>query len=221
MILSHYLLNTPIEFEENRVNVLTVEEPKALRSFLLELTDQRDGEEGGFVLSAGNDVMDFAKNAEVVTDILDFSLNSKKLQSRLEKQAATYAAGHEKELMAAVDAVNLLAELTTADFSENIGCSYVETAEDLVKVMGFYADETDLDLPQKVLEYMRLYRSYFGIRLFVFCNLKLYLSSEELSLMYRAIAYEKFDVLLIEGSYKDPAASCEINRIIDHDLCEF
>ncbi|MBQ3379736.1 MAG: type II-A CRISPR-associated protein Csn2 [Clostridia bacterium] len=219
MILAHYLLSTPISFKENVINVLTVEEPRTLRSFLTQLTAQQQGDEGGFVLSDKSGILEFSKYAAVITDAFGMTLNSKNIRSRLEKQAVSYAEGHERELTCALNAVNELGALTAMDFSENVACSFVETA-DLIKTLGFYIDEEGLELPQKALEYMRIYRSFFGTRLFVFCGLKAYLSQDELSGLYKSICYEKFDVLLIESSYREPVLPIEINRIIDADLCE-
>ena len=78
-----------------------------------------------------------------------------------------------------------------------------------------------LSLIHILLEMMRLHRECFRKRLFVFVNLKAFLSENEITLFYQSVFYEKLSVLLLESGQKEPVRSCEEMRIIDKDLCEF
>lgn len=73
---------------------------------------------------------------------------------------------------------------------------------------------------EQLIEYMSLYRRFFGKKLFVFLNLKPCLSFVELELFYRSVVYEKYNIMLIENHASEIHTDYEQTVIIDSDLCQ-
>ena len=97
-------------------------------------------------------------------------------------------------------------------------CLFIISAN--LKLLDLHIDSEVMTLPERMLEYMKLCRRFFGKKLFVFLNLKSFLSDRELELFYGTVMYEKFDILLVEGTQRGKTCSCERVYIIDSDLCE-
>jgi len=67
--LVHEDLNSIIEFKENVNNVIVVENPSMFCKLIEDLNRQLIGEEGGFVLSQEDKVIDISKNIILLTDM--------------------------------------------------------------------------------------------------------------------------------------------------------
>lgn len=63
-------------------------------------------------------------------------------------------------------------------------------------------------------------RDFGGKIVFFICNLKTWLTEEELSILYKDVFYRKINIVLLENHVLDSNLGCEVYRIIDSDLCE-
>lgn len=90
---------------------------------------------------------------------------------------------------------------------------------ELLKLMDFHLDSDNLELPELLLEWMRLQRLFFGKQLFVMYGLKACLSEDELMSFYCSVSYEKINLLLLEAFQRGDALPGEELTIIDKDLC--
>ena len=70
MMLAHPLLQSPIEFKENRVPVLIVENGQLFRRLIGDLLAQENGEPGEFALSENAGLTEIGKNVQMT---LNFS----------------------------------------------------------------------------------------------------------------------------------------------------
>lgn len=66
---------------------------------------------------------------------------------------------------------------------------------------------------------MGFVREYLGDRLFIFVNLRNFISNEDYELLITEVANQSFKLLLIE-SQEYPSVEREKRLIIDNDLCE-
>ncbi len=89
----------------------------------------------------------------------------------------------------------------------------------LLKMYSVQIDDTAISLAEKLIEYMKLSHQILGIRLFVFVNLRDYLSEDEMKQVYESAFYDKIQLLLIEGHSQVPLPGEDI-LIIDKDLCK-
>ena len=88
----------------------------------------------------------------------------------------------------------------------------------LMKLFNIRNRNEDTLLADKVIHYMRLVHSILGIKLFVFLNMKMFFSENELLEIYKVADYEHIQLLLVEGCQKN-ILEREKLWIIDRDLC--
>lgn len=222
MTLAHPEFSRCIEFAENTVNVLVVENQPMLRRVVTGLLSQITcGDGGEFVLSDEHSIVELGKTAEFITDPFCISMSDKRFQTKINQEAVKLCCAELEEETACLltSASRLGAALTVSlDFSADYTAPSDVSA--FLKLLDLHIDSESMTLPERLIEYMKLCRRFFGKKLFVFLNLKSFLSDRELELFYGTVMYEKFDILLIEGVQREKSCSCERVYIIDSDLCE-
>lgn len=222
MKLSHPIFEFPIEFNENTINVLVVENQKIFTDFIMDLLNQTTGKSGEFVLSENIDSLNISKELDLIIDIFSIDLNQKKILTKL------YSILKNK----AMDGEHYLA---TMDIISNIS-RYLEEIIETIEYPLLYTNEFDIGLIFKVVDlrlndeyeslfdkitnYISIMREIAGISCFVFVNLKSFISDIEIAEIYKFAFYQKINIILLESTYKDVMNPYETIRIIDTDLCE-
>lgn len=219
MTLFFPLLDEPLRFEENRIQVLIIENPVALRRCLDDLRAQMEGQSGDFVLALRYVPQELSRCAVLLTDPLRPEAETRKLAVRIQQEAARAAEDHAEKLGFLLAELNALASDLSLELDFSAAFDPLETPEDLIKLFGFRLDRDALSFPELLLEWMRLQRRFLGKRLFILYGLKAFLSREELCCFYRSVFYEKLDVLLIEALQRGEPVKEECVTIIDKDLC--
>ena len=110
MKLAYPLLNTPIEFDENYVSVLVIENARELRKAIISLKQQVDGGQGEFVLSENHETVEIAKSVLFVSDPFSPEIDSKKISSKINQDACKSAAEYYEEFCRIICEINMLAE---------------------------------------------------------------------------------------------------------------
>ena len=208
-----------IEFEENWMEVLVIESPQILTEIVIELKNQCMGQEGRFVLSKDNEILSMKKEIEFVLEPFSLDCNNKKILSKiyqtLEKNEVNYPneyrAKFNESLMQYLDYICNQSEISL-DYSENIDF------QDILKMADVKVRTESETLLEQVLEQILLQNQLLGQNLFVFLNLKSFLSAEEIKELYKECFYKKIFLLLIEsnvGEKMDEERVC----LIDKDLC--
>jgi CRISPR-associated protein Csn2 len=221
MKLVHPLLPTPMTFEENKINLLVLENPRELRKAVLSLLQQIEGGEGDFVLSEDFAPIALSKYAELITDPFALPLSSKKITGKLNRAACEAGEPYEERFRKIAAEINDLAAQIGMNMELSVTFTPLEQMDALIDLLKFRIDQEELSFPEQILSFMILYRSFFGTRLFVFYNLKACLDEEELTLLYRSICYEKLHVLLLEDQQRGTRLPEENSLVIDKDLCIF
>ena len=83
MKLAHYEFNNPIEFEENKINVIIIENAVFLRNIIETAENQINGENGEFVLSENGKITEMRKKAVLITDLFHLNTNTKSIISNI------------------------------------------------------------------------------------------------------------------------------------------
>ena len=221
MMLAHPLLQSPIEFRENIVPVLVVENGQLFRQLIADLLAQESGEPGEFALSESSGLIEIAKAVLLTVNPLFPELDGRRITAKLQQTAAAAAEEQPKKTAECLAALNDYGAALAAAMPYNVTFSEMENAGDLVKALEFRVDTEGMSVPEQLLEMMRLHREIFRKRLFVFVNFKAFLSENELLLFYRSVFYEKLSVFLLESGQRETIGDCEEVHIIDKDLCEF
>lgn len=213
----------PIDFKENQIETIVIEKPELFSDMVFQLKSHINGEgDFGWVLSAGNKLLDMEKTCEIIINPFDVDINNRKLQNALYEKLETeinstdnlfvwneLCGKMEKELQKFLEPMDY-----NITYSENIAI------KDFLKLMKVCFQEDSVNYFEKLLDYMRLEQKILKVRLFVLVNIKGFLNLEQLHFLYQQSCYDKFQLLLIE-SYMDEQKRIGGERvfIIDNDSC--
>ena len=72
-----------LDFHENEIQVVTIENREYLSAFLQNLYNQSQGIEGNIILSEGEKILPLSKAAEIVWNPFSIDINNKKILGKL------------------------------------------------------------------------------------------------------------------------------------------
>lgn len=215
MNFAHPLLEKAINITEGETVTIVIENPIALRNTVSGIANSSPD----FVLSENFSPIEISKYAEFITDMFNIDFAAKKITAKLASEAERISVDYPNETIVLLNALNSYAELIAEQFNYPIKFSSVENVEKLIKLLNFSIDNENMSFPEALLSYMELCRRCFGKKLFIFLNLKSFLSDSEFELFCKNISYEKFYILLLEAFDCSRSSEYEKKIIIDKDLC--
>lgn len=221
MKLTHPLLEQRIEFEDNKVNLMVVENPILFRNLIKEISLQIEGEPGQFILSDSKREYSMKKKMTILFSPFELDVNNSKIMTKtvncLKEAAQDMEMILEKQQISREISAYLLKLRDLCDlnlcFSEEAELGY------LIKSMGPYYSNNQTELIEVILSYTDLYASLFANEIFVLVNFKSYLDQTEVIELYKEAAYKKINLLLLENK-EYPHLDGETQILIDQDLCE-
>lgn len=219
MRMVYLSLDLEIMFHENEVNVLVIENPGVFSDFVSSLWRLSRGESGELIFSIGQKEVAFAKNVDFVANLLDIDVNQKKIVQRLYEEIEGVLKQQLINELTGLNA-NVVDLLEKAVFHVPYDVVFEPQMDigGLLKLFRVKIRNEDLELAEQVIHYIRLMHSILGIKLFVFLNMKMYFSEDELREIYKIASYENIQLLLIEGCQKNSLENEKL-WIIDQDLC--
>lgn len=222
MKLVHPELGNALIFEENIINVVTIENKPFFVKIVQSLMLQCSGEDGEFILSNENKELDISKLCTVIVDPFNFNINGKHILNKVYTQLKTLAVNEDHYLETNKLKTNLYSYFDSLLFDCDIPLVYQDDFDIvmLFKMMDIHIDPTGTKLIDRLIDYIAIMTDILNIECFFFVNLKQFLSYEELSSLYQFIQYAKVAVVLFEGSFTENKHNCEKHYIIDTDLCE-
>lgn len=219
MLLSHYEFERSVEFKEGYFNVLVIENPAYLSKVVGELFSQIKGAEGGFKLFENNNSLSFPGAVSVVIDPFLTDINSRDILNKLYTEMKTDALDEELFL----STVSFLSEIEK-NVQKIIQRQPLHLESDDPDLVGLFKVlnirfPTSESLLERICDYIDICSKYRSICLFIFVNLKSFLSQDEIEQLYTHVVYYKINILLIENHEFLPLKN-EIIRVIDEDLCD-
>jgi len=218
--ISHPLFSTPFLLKEEAANVIIIENGALFFSLMQEFSKQCTGEDGSFILSDSFSELPFSKYVDFVGDIFTFSINERKLSSKLISRISEKALDDEHfastaEILSAMEKymLDLISDFDVSVHLENS----VDIAM-LLKAVPVSVSDPGATLPEKICNYAKINFEFFGKSIFTFVNLKQFVSEEDLLEIYKFFRYEKLSLLLFEG-YQKSIFRDEHILIIDKDMC--
>ena len=222
MKLAHTMLEAPIKWDENNICTLVIENPVLYRNVIIEMLNQASSNTSAFVLSDNiGDVIDLGKNAEIISDIFNINpAENKKLITEIIKEISGIAL---HDMMDKVVSLyeNVHAVLSEAVYRSGLDITYDEFGDvaALFKLYNLRPDIEDASFLEKILLYIELCDKYLNKKLFVFLNLRDYITDEEAAKFFKDLIYRNINALIIER-HAHKLLEYETRRIIDDDLCE-
>lgn len=222
MKLVHKYLSRPLVLEENKVNVVVIENPDMLTGMIDDMLNEIEEKNERYILSHDDSRIDISKHIELITDVFSLDINDKKFLNKLYADLKTEASNDKfyvktMELNSMISAY--LSDLTDLDgFSvmheEDGDLSYIFKAFNLR-----FCDEA-VGLCEKVAEYITVCNEFLKKDIFIFVNLKSFINDVEISELYEYAFYKKIHLILLENHCSNNVLTDEDVRIIDNDLCD-
>jgi CRISPR-associated protein Csn2 len=212
-------LGLDINIPEDKVFTLTLEKPDVFSKILSDLWMQISGLEGETIISEEDAILKLSKVADMIFNPFGINCNDRKILNAIYSEMKAIASEDQIESFAEINRQNI-------DFIDNIGAKldYAITYElevDVADIFKMYEVKllTDDDgLVSKIIDYIKLLHRILKTNIFIFVNLKQYLTDNEIKSVYEAVIYEKVQLVVVQANYCDKI-SCEYNIVVDADLC--
>lgn len=220
MKLVYPALESHIEINDNYVNGIVVENPDCYYEMIRELKFQESGEEGRWVLSSQDSPIPINKNIELIVDFIDFDVNKKVLLTKMlgafEKVA--FDEEHLDESHRLLSEIERFIIKLSEGYDIELQCDKI-TVQQLLKSVGISIILESEKLTELLYSYMQLVREFIADKLFVFVNLRSFVSQRELQLFVDTVIRHGYKMLLFD-SRDYPVLKGEKRIIVDEDLCE-
>lgn len=221
MMIAHPMFDIPIEFVENKINVLVIENKRVFVKMISDLISQKEQGDGDFVLSKNFIPIPISKNMEIINNIFSINPNDKKILTGIYSQLEKEAFSSDFYINTNEQIINLKRYIKELVDTSNLNLTYNEeiNISSLLKLTDVKIEYEEISLLDRVVEYMDVLMEYSRINCFVFVNIKAFFTDEEMISIYRHCFYKKINILLIESRYMDKKLEDEKIYILDEDLC--
>ena len=209
-----------IDIKQGYVCSLVIEHPKVFCDFVSDIHGQLCGEKGSVVLSENYVPLDIKKSADVITQLVPFTVNRKELLGKIYSKLNETAVNDEMYLLTLQMYSYMekyLYELTDS-FSSSLVFKRPDDTGWLLKGFGVGFDEQDLSLPEKLLEYMLAMNEYVKKSIFFVVGLRSFLTDKQAYELYRNLLLSGITLICID-SCDCTLLDCEHRTIIDKDMC--
>ena len=209
-----------IDIKVGYVCSVVAEHPKVFYDLVSDVYAQYGGEKGSVVLSQDYVPLDIKKSAEVITQLVPFTVNRKeligKIYAKLSEKAVNDDMYHQTLQMYSY-MEKYLYEITDG-FSSSLVCERPNDINWLLKGFGVGFDEKDMSLPEKLLEYMLAVSEYVKKRIFFVVGLRSCMTDKQAYELYKSVLLNGITLICIE-SHDHTRLDCEQKTIIDKDMC--
>lgn len=224
MKLVHPEFNYQIEFIENRVNLIVIEDKKLFRNYIKEIYNQSIDydDKGRFVLSDNEKEIKLSKEVEVILDYYSLNINNKKTVTKVYNKLKEISLDEDmyietnkmySEIIRYIDKIVDISDFPL-EFSIDIDIIDVFKISN-IKFINDYKDDLE-----KICNYIEIMTQFIGKNIFVLINFREFFRIEELKELYKFAAYKKIFLVMIENSVNEVCNEYEKVFILDEDICE-
>lgn len=217
LVYPEYDLN--LELEENKVNILVIENHEVLAEIVRELYCQCSGGEGKFALSEGNKILQISKSVNFMLDMFSLNCNDKKIITKLYQEIEELAMENMVQESMEINTVVVEYLEKMCDQVPYHMCYQAQILPAMfLKMVDLRFEAEGGTLLESIIEYLGITNKIFHYTTNIFLNLKMFLTTGELQRLYEYAFYNKISLILIEG-YRGEKQSGEKATIIDIDKC--
>ena len=212
--------NLPVELIWNEVEFITliIEDSTLFTQLACDFIDNKEA--GKWVLSETGKLLDVSKCLEVIFNPFAVSLNQRKMLNRLYELCEINTKTNEMLFRwnALQDNfIDFIEELTDS-FDYDLRYEGKLDLKDILKIVDLRFNENS-SIVEKILDYLILANEILKIKVFVFFNLKTYLSLKEIGYIIEQGQYRKFNILFIERFDAFKRIKDERIIVVDKDKC--
>lgn len=220
MKMVYHSMQSHIMVNPGCVTSVIVENPEYYYEMLWSLARQVKGENGDWVISEDDVLVPAGKKIELIKDVVDFEINKKVLLTKIINAYEKIAMDeiHIDKTMQLLSLIEQYMENLRENYDVDLNYDKITVAQ-LLKSIGITINASS-EKPLEILySYMKLIREFVGEKVFVFVNLRSYVSTQEFCEFVRTITYHGYQVVFFENK-EYPCMQDEIKIVIDNDLCE-
>lgn len=206
--------------DNEEINCLVIENQSLFYRLCLDIYKQIDGNDGEATVSIKDIPVDMSKNVEFLVNFTPFTINKKTLLTKLNAVAEKIAISPEfyEETMTEMSQLEKYLINLTNELCGNVIYQKFSTSS-IIKAVGLQFEEEYDSLCEKIIDYMDLVRQYDRDKLFIFINLRSYISDDDCRLFFDTVKRKMHNILMIDNS-EHLLIDGEKRYIIDKDLCE-
>ena len=211
MKLVHTNLNTAVLSDKYVFTEWIIESPKLYAYYLQELFLQQNGEEGRFVLSDKEKELNIAKNMEIIVNPFQIEINGRKILNKLYAELDQLS---KSELMY-VKTLELTGKIQEYLLELEQNTEYVlEFDMDLdmsalFKSVGIRYEVQETDFFEQIIRYIKIAVNVLATKVFVFINLRSYLTDLQMQELIKEISYQDVKGLFIENHERSCMEGCK------------
>lgn len=208
------------ELKEDKIFTLIIESPIIFYDIVSDIQKQIEGMDGETVISEDYHPIDMQKSTDLILQFVPFTVNQKdilaKLYGVMKKRAIDEKMYQQTyELLSQIEKYMYL---LTEDSESELKSTMPEDITGILKAFDLKYDDTDMTLPEKILEYMIASNSLKKKEVFVTVNLRSYITDRQAEDLFKSIVLKKLRLICIESSECKHLNMQDI-IIIDKDMC--
>lgn len=220
MTIAYPDVNLYCELEESTVLNLVIENQQIFSDVISDIYGQCSGESGRFILAENSEPLELRKRAELITQIIPFEINQRDLVNKLHAELKNVSVNerfyqHTQKLMADISSYIYM---ITESVDNEIEIDAPQDISGILKAFGVHFYDKEMGLSDKIIEYMTAVNKFKGERVFLFVNLRSYLTDKQTDLLYKDILLRKFKAICIENTEHTHLDHSK-TLIIDKDMC--
>lgn len=207
--------------DDNVVTEWVIEAAEEFTRYVQELYMQCEGAAGDFVLSDGEKELGIAKNVEFLDSVLDLDVNERKILGKLYADLEQLAYS-EKFVVRTQEMIQYLRTYIFELEQETDFMLDVDDGVDMSAIFkgnGVKLETVETGILEKIVHYIKVVRLLLKKQVFVFVNVRSYLTVRQVEQLIKEAAYQEVQILLIENVMRD-CVNSERRCIIDSDKCE-
>lgn len=218
MMFAYEYLKDTVEFNDDVIPVLIIENKKTFRQTLRSFYD--DTIEEYFVFSQDFKPFDFDKRGFFISNVLDLNFQNKKLTTKINSVMQQTAINEYSSELSVIQMqlINLFDKLNQ-DYDFEYDTDFEIDFSSIIKLLPFNIDTATCDLSQLLISYILLLNKYLKFDLVVLHSIYDYFDYDEIEKIYNTLKPYHINILVITSSKPEHFSEFEELYIIDSDLC--